>query len=46
MISMVCGSSVPPLSPPPLKQGTKADLMLSGFHRQIINLLHITYHRS
>lgn len=29
------------------KQGTEAaDLMLTGFHRQTINLLHTTYHHS
>lgn len=46
MNSIVLPSSLPPLSPPPFKKGTAADLTLTGFHRQIINLLHITYRGS
>lgn len=46
MKSMVPPSSLPPLSLQLLEKGIVADLMLTGFHRQFINLLHITYHCS
>lgn len=46
MKSIVLLSSLPLPSPEPFQQGIVTDLMLTGFHRQIINLLHITYHYS